>query len=245
MDIKKCSLKQHLEIEAISYCQQCDIYMCSKCEKNHSELCQKHIPYSLIKENKEKFTGICKYENHSVKLEYFCKNHNQLCCSACITKIKGKGKGQHTDCDVYFIEDIEKEKKNKLKDNSESSVNLSNTIENSIKELKKIFNIINDDKEKLKFQIQKQFTKIKSALNEREDKLLSEVDEKFDERFFKEELVKEGEKLPKRIKESIEKGYLIDKEWNEKKGDKLNFLINDSINIEKDVKDINNINKNI
>ena len=32
-------------------------------------------------------------------------------------KLKGKENGQHSDCDICFIEDIEKEKRNKLKDN--------------------------------------------------------------------------------------------------------------------------------
>ena len=33
------------------------------------------------------------HQNH--KLKYFCKNHNKLCCSACLSKIKTKGYGQH------------------------------------------------------------------------------------------------------------------------------------------------------
>ena len=72
--------------------------------------------YKLDKNLKDIFTGFCKEEGHSDKLEYFCKNHNQLCCSSCIVKIKKKGKGQHTDCDVYIIEDIKADKINDLKD---------------------------------------------------------------------------------------------------------------------------------
>ncbi len=101
--IKTCSLKQHSELKAICYCQQCDIYMCDTCKMNHSELCQNHIPYNLSNEKQNIFTGICKITNHSDKLYYFCKNHNELCCAACITKIKGKGNGQHTDCDLSLI----------------------------------------------------------------------------------------------------------------------------------------------
>ena len=65
----------------------------------------------------EIFKNICKEENHPNKLEYYCKNHNELCCANCITKIKGKGNGQHKDCEVYFIENIKEERKNKLKEN--------------------------------------------------------------------------------------------------------------------------------
>ena len=61
-----------MDIEANSYCQQCEIYMCNKCEKIHSELCENHIPLDLRNETDSIFTGICKIENHIDKLEYFC-----------------------------------------------------------------------------------------------------------------------------------------------------------------------------
>ena len=46
-----------------------------------------------------------------IQLSYFCKDHNQLCCAACIAKINKNGDGQHHDCDVCSIEDIKEEKK--------------------------------------------------------------------------------------------------------------------------------------
>ncbi len=237
---KTCSLKQHKETKARSYCQQCDIYMCEKCAKIHSELCQNHIPYNLDSD-KTIFTGICQRENHSEKLIYFCRTHNELCCSSCITKIKGNGNGQHTDCSICFIGDIKDEKKNKLKENINNLEKISNTFEESLKNLKSLYEKINANKEELKKSILIIFTKIRNEINEREDKILSEVDQKFDELYFKEELIKKGEKLPKKVKESIQQGKLIDKDWNENKK-KLNSIINDCIAIENDLKDINNIN---
>ena len=59
-----------------------------------------------------------------------------------ISKIKREGKGQYTDCDVCNIEDIKKEKKNKLKENIIILENFSNTFEQSINELKIILLII-------------------------------------------------------------------------------------------------------
>ena len=56
-------------------------------------LLKSHLVNNLYTNNNDIFTGICKEKNHINKLEYFCKNHNQLCCAACITKIKCKGKG--------------------------------------------------------------------------------------------------------------------------------------------------------
>ena len=172
---KKCSLKQHSEKKALSYCQQCDIYMCNTCAKIHSELCQKHIPYDLDSD-KQIFTGICRTENHFEKLNYFCRKHNMLCCAACITKIKGKGNGQHTDCNICYIEDIKDEKKKKLKENIIRLEKLSNNIEDSVKNLKELFEKINGDKEEIKKSIQTIFTKIRTELNEREREHIIRVD---------------------------------------------------------------------
>ena len=226
---KKCSLKKHEEINAISYCQECKIYMCNKCENHHIELFQNHHEHKLDKDINEIFTGFCKEINHFDKLEFYCKNHNKLCCTACISKIKREGKGQHTDCDVCNIEDIKEEKKNKLKENIKILENLSNTFEQSINELKKIFEKINNKKEELKLKIQKIFTNIKSKLNEREDQLLLEVNKQFDNIFIKEDIIKNTDKIPNKIKINLEKGKLIDNNWND--NNKLYLLINDCINI--------------
>ena len=238
----KCSLDNHSTIDAIIYCQECRIFMCNKCEKTHSELCKKHHQYKLDKNLEEIFTGFCKEKNHIAELIYFCKTHNKLCCAECITKIRSDRNGQHTDCEVYLINDIEEEKKNKLQENINNLENLSNTLQESINEIKKIFEKTNENKDNIKLKIQKVFTKIRSKINDREDELLCEVDKKFDNIFFNEHIIKEAEKLPNKIKESLEKGKLINKEWN---NNKLNSLINDCLNIENNIKEINIINKSI
>ena len=239
-----CSSKDHSEINAISYCQKCEIYMCNKCEKIHSEICKNHIPYSLNKDPKNTFTGLCKISNHSSKLVYFCKDHNQLCCGLCITKIKGEGNGQHTDCNLCFIKDIKDEKKSKLGENIKKLEELSKIIDKSIKELKNIFEKINKSKEDIKINIQKIFTTIRNKINEREDELLLEVDKIYEEIFFSEDIIKKGEKLPKNIKESIQQGNLINNEWDENKYG-LNCLLNDCINIENNIKEIDIITESI
>ena len=111
----KCSLEDHKEINAIKYCPECRIYLCNKCETHHSFLFKNHQSYDINKEN-EIFTGFCQEKKHHPnKLEYFCQNHNQLCCGLCIAKLNEKGEGQHKDCEVIYIEKIKEEKKNKLK----------------------------------------------------------------------------------------------------------------------------------
>ena len=81
---KKCSFKEHKNIEAISYCQDCKIYICNKCSNYHQGLFENHHLNNLDN-NKDIFIEICEEKNHPNKLEFYCKNHNKLCCVACIS----------------------------------------------------------------------------------------------------------------------------------------------------------------
>ena len=133
---KKCSFKDHKEIDANIYCCECNIYMCNKCETFHSKLLENHRTFSLEKNIEEIFTGYCKEKGHNNnELAFFCKTHNQLCCVACFSKIKIKEIGKHKDCNICLIENIKDEKINKLKDNIKCLEELNNTLENSINDL--------------------------------------------------------------------------------------------------------------
>ena len=135
-DSKKCSSKEHTNINAISFCQICTINMCNKCEKIHGNLCPHHQIYKLNQNLDEIFNGICKEKNHLIKLEYYCKDHNQLCCAACLCKIKDEYYGQHKDCEVCSILDIKEEKKKKFEENIKYLNELYRTLEQSSKDLK-------------------------------------------------------------------------------------------------------------
>ena len=183
---KKCSSKKHKDINAISYCQECNIFMCNKCINHHDEVLEFHHKYNLNEQNiNEIFTGICKEPKHKEELIYYCKMHNQLCFAACLSKIKDKINGQHTDCNVCSIEEIENEKKSKLKENIKYLEDCSTKIENSINKLKILFEETNKNKEELKIKVSKIFTQIRNVINEREDKILLEIDNKFDDLYFK------------------------------------------------------------
>ena len=45
--------------------------MCNKCDKFHSGLFSTHNSYPFDKNTKDIFTGLCKNENHKIKLEYY------------------------------------------------------------------------------------------------------------------------------------------------------------------------------
>ena len=223
---KKCSSIEHREIDAVIYCTKCQVYMCNKCEQFHSNLFQIHKNFVIDneKESEDIFTGLCKEKDHQMKLDFFCETHNELCCAACLCKINKKGNGKHKDCKVCCIEEIKDEKKNKLKENIKCLEELSKTFQQSINNLKIIYEKINANKEELKLKIQKIFTKLRNELNNREDELISDVDKKFENIYFKEEIIKESEKMPNKIKLSLEKGKLIDVEKNN--DNKISLLMN-------------------
>ena len=239
MDIKKikCSSKDDQEIDAISYCGECKINMCNKCEKYHTKLFQNHQIYNLNKNKEDIFTGFCKELNHSVKLDFFCKNHNTLCCVACLCKISKKGFGLHKNCNVCLIDEIKDEKENKIKSNIKYLEEISNSLNDSINNLKIMIEKIIKNKEELKLNIQNTFTKIRNALNNREDELLLEVDKNFNELYCDEKILEQCEKLPNKIKLSLEKSKSIEHNKNE-----LASFINGCIDIENNIKDINKIN---
>ena len=64
-------------------------------------------------------------------------------------------------------------------------------------------------KEKLKLDIQKIFTKIRCELNDREESLLLEI-ENYYKNFCNEDIIKKSDKLPNKIKTSLEKGKSIE-----------------------------------
>ena len=89
----------------------------------------------------------------------------------------------------------------------------------------------------MKLNIQNTFTKIRNALNNREDELLLEVDKKFNELYCDEKMLGWCENLPNKIKLSLEKSKNIEQNKNE-----LASFIHECIVIENNIKDINKIN---
>ena len=237
---QKCSLEKHKNLDAKSYCPNCKIYMCGNCEKYHLELFTNHTQFSLDK-GEEIFTGLCKENNHNLELEYYCKNHNVLCCLKCISKIKQKGNGGHHDCEIYFAEDFEKEKKTKLNDNINILEGLFENLGESIRNIKMLTEKMNDKKEELKTYISKKFTNLRNALNEKEDKLLQQIDKIYnfgDFSILNDYKIKEIERLEVNSKKLISKIKTNNYNW---KNNKLNSLINDCLYVENNIKKINDV----
>ena len=237
IQINKCSLKEHSDINANIYCTICEKIMCEDCEAEHSKSFQNHQTIILNETNEESTNEYCKEEkHHNFQLNYFCKTHDKLCCAACISKIKGEKKGQHVNCLIWGVNAIKEEKKSKIKENIKLLEELSSKFNESLNGMKKMLEQINEKKQKLKTKIQDIFTILKDALNNRENELLLNVDKEYDNLLFKDNL----EKIPAQINLYLEKCKNIDELDND-----IYKLINECSEIESNVNiiktNINNI----
>ena len=185
---KKCSLNKHSESEAISYCQQCKIYLCNKCHNIHPEVHDNHNLILLDNELNEIFIDICKEDAHNNKLDFFCKNHNTLCCVSCLCKFKIKGYGQHSECYTCYIDDIKDEKKNNLKENINHLEYLSKIFE----QLKILFEDGDKFKEEKKLFIVDLFDCLRNKLNEYQNQLLKDIDEIYNNNYVNKDIVIES-----------------------------------------------------
>ena len=189
------------------------------------------------------FTGLCKEENHNgLELEYYCKNHRQLCCAACICKIKGKGKGNHNDCEVCFIEEVKDLVYDKINSNIKFLEELSNNLSSSINKSYKSLKNIKKDNIELMRKIKIYFKDIRNALNKREEEILLNIDSLFNDLFAEGELFQKIEDLKITVNKSLEDIKDI-KSGQDK--EPLNSVINNNIQIENQIIDINKINKEL
>ena len=108
----------------------------------------------------------------------------------------------------------------------------------------KILERINENKEKIKLKISKIFTQIRNVINQREDELLLEIDNKFNNLNLDDEFINKNKSLPNKIKKSLEKGKLTNKELNNNKI-KFNSIMSDCLDIENNIKNINKIKETI
>ena len=65
MNTKKCSNKEHDDIDALFYCFKCQINLCDKCVEKHQEEYKEHQMSKLGDMSKEDFTELNQEEkNH-------------------------------------------------------------------------------------------------------------------------------------------------------------------------------------
>ena len=244
--IKKCYNKAHANKKAVKYCLICNKHLCEICASSHFKCDREHELYSLDNDLNLNFTGTCNEKNHPNNLDYYCSTHNNLCCAACLCKIKEKGDGQHTECNVCYIGEIKDEKKKILSNNINKLKDLSQKVKKWLKEIKKIYEKTKPKKDEIKEMIVNTFDSLINILDKRKKELLKELDNLYEKLVFSEEFMKTYKKLPQKIDFNFKRGKIIIEKWeDDEKNGKLNKLINDCINIEKNIEKFQQINEKI
>jgi hypothetical protein len=176
-----------------------------------------------------------KMEPNKIK---FCKKHNQVY----YIKSEDENDDDHINCDACPIKNIEEEKRNLLKENIKYLEDLFKNTKDISNKFQKVYDEISEKKDAVKLQIQKMFTKLRNTLNNREDYLLLEIEQTFDDLYFSKDIVNENKKFPNKIKKIIEKGKLIDSKWTD---NNIDTSINDCLNLDISVNEIKSIKTNI
>ena len=244
--IQKCSSIKHNNEKATTFCNKCKKFLCETCSTNHCDKNPKHYLFSVEKDLNLNFTGFCNEDQHKNKLDYYCFTHNNLCCAACLCKIKDQGDGQHSECKACYIGEIKNEKKIKLENNIKRLENFSYKIKKMFNNIEIINEKINPIKEEIEENIKNIFNNFRKLIEIREKELLKELDSLYSNYFFNDELIKECNKLPTIIKYNLDKGKSIIENWKKYEDEgNINILINGAIHIEKKVEEIKKINDKI
>ena len=199
-------------------------------KENNPEKSEKMIINDLKDNIDDEFTGLCKEKTHFCELEYFCKTHNILCCTACISKLTNEYNGHHNKCDFCNIRDIEKDKKNMLKKHLINLDALLKSFNESFIQINNKANFFSDFKNNIIKKINTIFNELREAVNKREKELLLELDKMVDNLNLNKIFIKKEEISPSKIKNIIDFGKKIEKEW---KSEKLSFFIFEELKFEK------------
>ena len=170
-----CSNSGHSSTPAKVYCLVCSLFFCEECETHHTFMFPSHA--SSVCTDLESFRevqgGKCGC-HPDYMLDYLCRTHDVLCCAKC----KLNQDGLHTKCNVVPID----------KDTCSGGTKISGLLQDRIYEikidklerLKKKQNLLEERVTNTREIISNTFKEIRGILNERERKMLAELDRAFE-----------------------------------------------------------------
>ena len=176
-----------------------------------------------------------KIEPNKIK---FCKTHNRIY----YIDSEEENDEYHIDCDTCLIKNIEEEKRKLLKEHIRTLEYLLKESKYLSEKFHEVIDEIYEKKEEVKLQLQKVFTRLRNAINDREDQILLEIDQTFEDLYLNKDIIDENRKFPNKINKLLEKGKSIDNKWTD---DNIDTSINDCLNLDNNIKEINTIKDNI
>ncbi|CAG2232739.1 unnamed protein product [Mytilus edulis] len=165
--------------EAVTWCIECEVFLCTDCEKHHKKLRMSKVhntmstkDYHDLPKFMQEISSQCSY--HKKKYELYCSFHDCPCCVMCITD-------KHKKCkEMKPLIDVLKQVK------SSASVqlfkkdlkNIKENLEEIIKHLNSRINTNNIQKTKAAEQVRSMRKSIDNFLNKLEKKILGDLESK-------------------------------------------------------------------
>ena len=184
---KPCSNPAHSTASAVLYCVACSKFFCRECAGHHSVVFPEHASstHTDLQTLHSLFTGKC-HAHPDGMLDYLCTQHNVLCCSKCkLTK-----DDVHAHCNVIPIDA-------RMCDELPGVVAALSELVRRVKgpkleALEEKQAALDAHVEATKMAVTTAFKKIRNALNEREKRLMEELEEARD-KLDRSELIQEVE----------------------------------------------------
>ena len=182
--IEKPNCKMHKK-NSEYYCEQCDQYYCNECIRIHNEIGNSH--HRIMKEKNEILEFKCPI--HELKINNYCIKCNEMVCNCCISvshtnhkiiKLNQYIKDCYSNLDFFKAYNWDELVKNQLNSNSDFENVYKETLENSIKQIDELINVLNSFKqeylEKME-EIHLTQININKILNLSYDKIKNEFEE--------------------------------------------------------------------
>ena len=169
---------QHINELAVEWCSECDEALCSKCKVQHgiAKATRNHTPLS-IEDLAQLPSAILSLkqtcDNHDEKVDFYCSNHQQLCCMKCTIT-------SHRDCtSVCSITEVVLDVKTSpgFTDLERSIDDLDQNIEEVCKETHSILASMETEKSACYSKIKDFRLSADKRLDELEQKLLDELEQ--------------------------------------------------------------------
>ena len=157
-------------INASSYCIVCNEYLCLRCTKRHtnSKLSRSHktLNQTEMPEKRLSSVNINICTKHDDMLKYYCRFHNNFCCSTCVTD-------GHAKCGVELIKELASDY-----ENSEEYKSLRQNLARISGEFREIQQLLEESDTALKNsydQVLAEIQRFRSEMNQRLDLLEKET----------------------------------------------------------------------
>ena len=163
---------------SVNWCMECEEELCSECTEFHTALKatrNHHVVDLKLKTSYssllEKDSLVC--EQHTdCQIEYFCGDHDELCCRDCLAKT-------HKSCvNTTSLDSVSKDAKQSqlFSDCQEQLSSISQTYKSILKYREENADGIKDDKQRIKENVKKIKEKLIQRINQMEKELTSKLD---------------------------------------------------------------------